>query len=249
MPKLENLSLRDINEIPRDTMTLVIPFAALEPVGKNLPLGAVQKVTEEISSALSELDNCIVAPQITTPYATPMKGFRGVISLRRTVFMNVLADTVLSACSWGIRRVLFLDGTSYSKSSVDAAMKKFKRKLPADFEYGIISWQSESSLKKVVPQRGTEIVNRWRNDAAIELLTSEITGTGPTSERKVNTNISDELFDQWLRRGKDPEKLVKYFPNGELSSWNELRKEEAILPLLVESISKTIDKGYIFHGV
>ncbi len=249
MPKLQNLSLREIKEINCEEMTLVIPFAALEPVGENLPLGVIQMVTEQISGAVSERSDCLVASPITTPYATPMKGFCGVLSLRRNVFMNVIADTVLSACSWGVKRILFLDGTNYSKSSIDLAMKKFKRKLPTDFQYGIINWQSESTLKKVVPQRGTEISNRWRNDAAIELIASEISGIDPVAERSVNTNISDELFDQWLRRGKDPEKLVKYFPNGELSSWGNLQKAEPILPLIVSSINSTIDKGFIFHGI
>jgi len=249
VPKLQELSLPEISGIDCDSMTLIIPFSALEPVGSSLPLGSIQAITATIADELSLREDCLVTPQITIPYATPMQGFRGVLSLRRTVFMNLLADTVLSACSWGVTRILFLDGTSYAKPSVDSAMKKFKRKLPEGLTYGIISWQNDSSLKKAIPLMGDEIVNRWRNDSAIELLYSEITNRSVDSQRDPNRNISDELFQQWSRRGKDPEKLVKYFPNGELSSWGNLVQSEPLLPLLTTSINSNLDKGFIFHGI
>ncbi len=248
MPKLALLNLSTLNELDCSEMTLVIPFSSLEPLGETLPFNTFQRVTGAIADKLSEREEFLVAPQITTPFATPLKGFRGVLSLRRTVFMNQLADMVLSSLSWGIKRVLFLDGTCYSKQTVDQAMKKYKRKLPEDFTYGVVAWQSDSNLNRAVKDGAADLSEHWRSEAAAALLFSELTGEAVPQNISPNKNISSQLFEQWRRRGRDPERLVKYFPNAALSSWSSLAPKEPLLPILINSITDTLEKGYIYHG-
>lgn len=248
MPYLGSMNLTSLTESDLSEKTVVIPFAALEPVGETLPLSVLQDITEAVAGAIAKRDNAIVVPAVTA-FATPVQGFRGVISLRRKVFMNQLADIVLNALSWGVRRVLFLDGTCYSKQSVDMAMKRFKRKLPEDFTYGVISWQADPALNRAVSQSSGDLVQRWRNEAAAVILHSELTGSAPVDAVPVNKNISQAQFEKWRKSGRDPEKLVKYFPNAHLSSWSSLSLEEPLMPILLESIFETMDKGYIYHGV
>ncbi len=248
MPKLADLNLASFTATDLSQMIAVVPFASLEPVGHELPLGIFQRITETVSDSIAELQNCIVLPQITTPYATPFQGFRGVISLRRNVFMNVLADTALSLSAMGFGRVLFLDGTCYAKSSIDEAMKKFKRSLPEKFSYGIVSWQSESSMKTVFSD-SLNLKERWRSEALAVQLFCEITGSPVPESFKLNTNISDKQFESWRKRTRDPELLRKYFPEAHLSSWDKLVVKEPILPKITKSICETIEKGYIFHGL
>jgi len=248
MPKLSSLNLNMLRDLSPDNLTAVISFASLEPVGHELPLGIFQTITQHLADSLAELPNCLVIPPITIPYATPFQGFRGVISLRRNVFMNILADTARSLAAMGISRVLFLDGTCYAKSSIDEAMKKFKRTLPEQFNYGIITWQSENSMKQVFAD-STNLKERWRSEAAAVQLFSEITGQPIPQSFKINKNISEKQFTSWLKRTRDPELLAKYFPEAHLSSWDQLVVQEPILPRLTKSIIETIEKGYIFHGI
>jgi len=248
MPKLAKLTLSSINESDLSQMTAVIPFASLEPVGHELPLGIFQVITESLADSIAELSTCVVLPQITIPYATPFQGFRGVVSVRRNVFMNLLADAALSVSAMGFGRVLFLDGTCYAKASVDESMKKFKRSLPEQFSYGIISWQSDSSLKQIFSD-SINLKERWRSEAAAVQIYSELTGVSVPVSLKLNKNISDKLFESWRKRNRDPEILRKYFPEAHLSSWDSLVVKEPILPKLTKSICETIEKGYIFHGI
>lgn len=248
MPKLANCSLSSITASDLSQMIVVIPFASLEPIGRELPLGIFQTITESLADSIAKLSNCVVLPQITIPYATPFQGFRGVVSLRRNVFMNVLADAALSVCAMGFGRVLFLDGTCYAKASVDESMKKFKRSLPEQFSYGIISWQTESSLKQIFSE-SINLKERWRSEAAAVQIYAELTGTAVPESFKLNTNISDKQFESWRKRTRDPELLRKYFPEAHLSSWDSLVAKEPVLPKVTKSICETIEKGYIFHGI
>ncbi len=249
MPQLGSMSLSSLTSCDTSDKTIVIPIASLEPLGEELPLDVFQVITSKIASELSKSDDLIVAPLVSVPYSTPFKGFKGVISLRRTVFMNQLADIVLSASSWGIKKVLFLDGTCYAKSAIDSAMKKYKRKLTQDFTYGIVNWQSDSSIAKVIKQSATGLQSNWRNEIAATLLYSEITDSPFVKTVEKNTNISIELFEQWRRRGKDPEKLKKYYPNGFLSSWENISIDEPLFPILMNTITKNIEKGFIYHVI
>jgi len=242
MPKLANMSLQTLTAADCSTMIGVIPFAALEPIGGELPLNLFQAVTESISTAVADLPNCVVLPQITTTYATPFQGFKGVVSLRRSVFMNVIADAVQSICAMGFRKVLFLDGTCYSKSSIDQGLKKFKRTLPEQFSYGIISWQHESSLKNAFAT-SVNLRERWRSEAAAVQIYAELTGTAIPEIFRLNKNISDQQFESWRKRTRDPEMLTKYFPEAHLSSWDSLAVEEPLFPKLTKSICETIEKG------
>lgn len=248
MPYLGSLNLASLTKTDFSDKTLVIPFAALEAVGDSLPLSIYQTVTDAVASEIAKRDDSLVVPAVTA-FATPMQGFRGVISLRRKVFMNQLADIVLNAVTWGVRRVLFLDGTCFSKQSVDMAMKRYKRKLPEDFTYGVVAWQSDPAFNRVLSESAVDLVQRWRNEAAAVLLYSELTGAEYPASVSVNSNISQTQFEKWRKSGRDPEKLVKYFPNAHLSSWNSLEPKEQLMPILMNSIFESMDKGYIYHGL
>lgn len=248
MPYLGSLNPTSLTDLDWSEKTLVIPFSSLEAVGDSLPLSVFQTITNLIADEIAKRDDTLVVPSVAA-FATPMQGFRGVISLRRKVFMNQLADIVLTALTWGVRRVLFLDGTCFSKQTVDMAMKRFKRKLPEDFTYGIISWQSDPSLNKAVNAIAADLVQNWRNEAAAAILYSELTGGELITSVPANNNISKAQFEKWRKSGRDPEKLVKYFPNAHLSSWSSLTPEEPLMPILLKSINETMEKGYIYHGL
>lgn len=250
MPKLENLNLSSMQNMDMSEIVAVIPFSSYEPVGETLPFSIYSKCTNAISDELAEGDEYLVLPQITSPYAVPFQGFRGVFSLRRKVFMNLIADTALSVSNWGVKRILFLDGTSYAKQSIDQAMKKFKRQFPDDFSYGIVNWQNSEPVKRC-STACTEVINEpFRSELGAMLLYCEITGDELIADVPENTNISAKQFEQWKRRGKDPERLVKYFPKAHLSHWSgAVAPDEKLLPQIRKSIVETVAKGYLFHGI
>ena len=247
MPFLNSLTLRELESIDFSSTTAILFIANNDPIGVDTPLNLFESINGAIAQRLAQSDNYLVLPPINLGYSTPFKSFKGVISLKSSTLEKIIADTLISVTSFGVNRVLVIDSSNYAKGVVDKAVKAYKRGLPSDFNYGYISWQSDSSLKRAIYSNVT-IKDFWRSELVALLLYSELTGFKVSERVDENLNISEKQFNRW-KKTMDPERLKSYFPRANLSSWEALPQTDGLFEILIESIDETIKKGYIFHGI
>lgn len=241
MYQLEDLSVHQINNILTENQTLILPVAVMEPLGLDVPLGLVFRINEAIAKAVSVESKTLTAPLMKYGYSTPFKAFSGVLSTRKNSFITEVADIVRSAIGWGVKRIIFLDGSSYLRKEIDEALKRYKKKLPGDFSYSVVSWQTVGPVRKLIKEGYSELTELWRSEAlyaslAKELFNIEIT---PPQTKPVDA----ELFKKWRKRGMDPEKFAAYAPLCSLSRWGDVSMSEEVFPLLVKELCKEIKKG------
>lgn len=240
MYQLEDLSVNQVKAVLTENQTLILPVALMEPLGLDLPLGLVFRINEAIAKAVSEECQTLSAPLIKYGYSTPFKAFSGVLSTRKNSFITEVADIVRSAIGWGVKRIVFLDGSVYLNKEIDEAMRRYKKKFPEDFSYAVISWQSTGPVRKLIKEGYGNLSELWRSEALYAALAKELYGIEivPPETKQVDA----ALFKKWSKRGMDPEKLASYAPLCLFSRWGSVSMSRPIFPLLIEELCKEIKK-------
>lgn len=238
---LEENSVRQIEEYLIHSPSLIIPVAPVEPLGVELPLHSISSINHKVAQAVSEKLQLLCASPVRYAYATPFKAFPGVLSTKRDTFVTTMADCVRSAIGWGVKKVYFVEGSSYLASSIDEAMKRYKRKFPDDFSYEIISWQMLGPVRRFINEKYTDLAEVFRSEALYAYLVEELLGYSVESP---SSKAPDrELLTKWRKRGMDPEKLKAYAKDCRLSRWSGCDRNDKLLPLLVEAIVVDLTKG------
>lgn len=241
MYQLEDLSVNQVKKLLAENQTLILPVTVMEPLGLDLPLGLVFRINEAVAKAVSKESQTLTAPLLKYGYSTPFKAFSGVLSTRKNSFITEVADIVRSAIGWGIKRIVFLDGSAYLRKEIDEALKRYKKKLPEDFSYTVVSWQTIGPVRKIVKESYNNLAELWRSEALYTALAKELFNTEFTPSQ--TKPVDAVLFKKWRKRGMDPEKLAAYAPLCSLSRWSDVSMSKKLFPILIEEICKEIKKG------
>lgn len=213
----------------------------MEPLGLEMPLSSVTELNQKIAQEVAQEAAILCAPVMAYGYATPFKAFPGILSTRRDTFITALADTVRSSVGWGVKKIYFLEGSSYLAPSIKEAVARYKSKLPDDFSYEVVSWQSLGAVRRFVNEQYDDLVEVFRSEALYAYLAQEILGY--SMKPQITKAPDRELLTKWRKRGMDPEKLKAYAPQATLSRWSGCDTSKRLLPLLCKEIVTLISKG------
>lgn len=233
--QIAKMSSSEIAEFIKENPSLIIPIGGLTPIG-DLPLEAVSIVVETIANKLSIDKKTLIAPTVNFPYITPFKSFEGVVGVRGNIFSTTVADLVRSAISWGVKKIIFIDGGVTSETLIHNGIKKYKRVLPKDFEYEVVTWQNLPEVRKATSSIFTNLREVWRSDAALVKLYSEITES-PIKEIENSPLPQKEPFGRWKKMGFDPKKLRNLTSTPIFSNWSGVDNSAKLLTTVVSAIN------------
>jgi len=219
------------------TETLLYGVAPLRPIGL-LEVDILQKVTAKIIDRVAQLIEVSQAPLITYGFVTPYKGTPGVVGMGRNSFPTLIANSVTSGVTWGVVHPLFIVPHKDDKALVLEGIKRYKRKLPQNFQAFTISFLDMPFVKKELTNHFTDLQEFWYSEALIHLLAYELFEIPIPSSQK--SDIKDQkVFTQWHKRGMDPEKRQKIAPNNYFSSWSSVLSQKPFFePLCCEIANK-----------
>lgn len=239
--RIDELTSQQVAEKISEKPVLIIPVASLEPMAGELPLGTSQKVVSCIADEVASKTKTLVAPLLAYPYATPFKAFPGVTGSRWNSFATTVADLVRSAIGWGVEKVVFLDGGVTAAPHIHTGIKRYRRILPDDFDYTVVSWQNVPALRKELPLLFEGLTETWRSDAALAKLYGEITDT-PVRSVEETPFPEKEPFQKWKKRGMDPQKLKNITPLMSFSNWSGVNENEKLLPVVIEAVVEELNR-------
>lgn len=195
--------------------SLILPLGILEPIGKNGAIGLASRCSELLAEAFSSKLQVLAAPAIYYSCSTAFKSFEGSAGVRSRTFSNQLVEICKDWQFQGFKRILLINISSENDEAIDEALKRLNR---GNNYVKCFSLQTDSRIRAHVSRvrSGTEL---GRSEFLILSLASFL---APEMVRKNIEKTSSQLLDVkqyqlWKKRGKDPQKFRKLFPDGSTS--------------------------------
>jgi creatinine amidohydrolase/Fe(II)-dependent formamide hydrolase-like protein len=193
----------------------ILPVAGMEPAGMHGTVGAGSIINMAIADVLSVKTGALLFPSLNYGYSTPYSSFAGCFGIKQAALESVLADIIASSVRQGVSCLYIIDGSFDNMEAVERAVKYSARNSVSQSE-NILAWQRNKTVSEFIKtQAGITWMGRCEYgilsmSAAIGLLKESDSGNcaRDTDWKKYNT---------WMRRGRDPEKFKKLFPEGIVS--------------------------------
>lgn len=192
---------------------IILPVAGIEPVGNFCRLGAVETIIKALGNTISESGDILCAPVLSYSFTMPYRAFPGSIGIRKNIFESMLAGFIKDCIQWGIKFIYILDGSYNSHYSITGCIANFKKK---NYPVRIIllNWQYDPEIKSYIAAKYAD--NGFgRNELCILDLISYIDAPFICNERipdQKKISADRKKYQQWSKRGKDPDKFRNLFP-------------------------------------
>jgi len=122
---INNLSWKEIDEMDRENVLVILPIGSVEQHGPHLPLGMDNMVAEAVlDAARAEMDSkheILVLPTIGVGQSPEHMDFPGSLTLRAETLIMVLKDIFGSLARQGFKKVLVLNGHGGNIAAIGAA--------------------------------------------------------------------------------------------------------------------------------
>jgi len=239
---LNQLSFAAIAAVVAERPTLLVPVAALEPIG-DLPLGVVPAAASAVAHAVSASNALLCAPLFTFGFATPFKAFAGPCGLHAATVESALYGIAADAALWGIREIVFIDGSTFSSPMIAKAVKRINGLVRGQVKASSYSWTSDAKIRALLDGalKGSDPI---RPEAALLALAAyHDSSFSSLSLSAVDTTPDVAVVKSWKKRGRDPEQFRKYFPTcrtGVLATSGDPALGAELCTLIAASLSRRI---------
>ncbi len=214
--KLTDYTFPQFETYLQKSPALILPVGGIEPVGTSLSLGTINEVCERICHALGKQLSVVSAPLLTYGASVPFKSFGGSAGVHPGILVNFVTDCCKCWFFHGIKRIMIvtlsMDATRWGAEVV--------RRLSAVYgasAVGMIALQSHERFTGLCREHGNGDVTAGRNEWGIAALAAWLGRSSGdqllSGEKRGSREESLRQFKQWFRRGRDPEKLRKLFPD------------------------------------
>ena len=112
--RMQDLTVRELQEYLKTNQTIILPYALCEQHGFHLPLDTDIRNAEFCSKALAEKLGCICAPVLNYTFSGGM--LQGTINVKPNTFANLVGEIIESLVLQGFRNIIILPGHGGSES-------------------------------------------------------------------------------------------------------------------------------------
>jgi len=215
--RVTDLSCSAIKEHLKRSPFLLLPVGSLEPVGTDIPIGTINRITECIAGELCSRLNIIAAPLFAYGHATPFQSFEGCSGLHA----STLSRSVYDCCNgWffnGFKRIIVLTCAMDGSTGIAQAIKRLNAHPLHKNAVTLISIQEDGFFRSYCEvQRGGK--ENGRSEWGLFALNSFLGQSSDLATPRHVLPVADvKQFSRWRKCGRDPEKLRKIAPDALLS--------------------------------
>jgi hypothetical protein len=264
--ELERFTYAQARQYIDERPAIIVPLGGCEPFGGVGALGVESYCAEGIAKELSLRCDVLTVPVIPFGCSTPFIGFAGAAGLKPRTFVNMLCDILHAYIFQGVKKIFLVNAAPFSREPAAEAAKRLMSAHPRVtvllFDINTIlrgdvkGGGGDSGAINVKPSSKSHINNRDntgfcfdRDDALLLSIYAYLRQENFEGiDQVVKKNIREEQYRTWKKRGADPQKLRKLFPDGLLlppdfdinSAINSERGGENFLRI-VELLQKEID--------
>jgi creatinine amidohydrolase/Fe(II)-dependent formamide hydrolase-like protein len=231
-------------EILRARPAVIFPLGACEPFGGAGAMGTPTVCAEGIAAELSARCRILRAPAVPFGCSTPFISFPGAFGVKPRVFVNMLCEIAGAHIFQGAKRIFAVSAAAFNREPALEAFKRIEAK-----HRGVRAMLFD--INKIAGGTGARID---REDAALMAMAACLGAAAPRIDDGINNGNSGrgagiDEYIKWKKRGADPQKLRKLFPDGLLLPKGAApidvtpEKGKGIFEFVVGAIQDEIDKN------
>jgi creatinine amidohydrolase/Fe(II)-dependent formamide hydrolase-like protein len=212
------MTFREIRASIDVAAPVVLPVSVMEPVGPLCTVGAASAVCMAVADRLS----CGTAAALAPPYlygcAVPYRSFEGCAGVKRSTLEHAVAGILDSLLLQGFRHAFVVDGTSACDDVLRAAARRTAA-CRKDRQVHVLSWTADARVRKYIEERCGGPPGPRCELAVMSMAASIDPGLVRTAQSPVRAprTAGAEKYAEWRKRGSDPERFKKLFPDGVVS--------------------------------
>ena len=216
--RIDTLAFPVIEELIRANPLLVVPIGGLEPLGRDLPLGTTNLITQHLADRVGAACGALVAPVIGYGATVPSMSFGGVGGVKGRHLETFLVDLLRCWTFQGVRRFVLLDGTIDNAEPVERAARRHLRLHPA-CTVTPLCWQTHPDVRRLLAEAGAGD-SFGRCERALRALGRSASGVREGGgDAPAKRPVPDKSrWTAWRRRGRDPEKYRSLYPDARTST-------------------------------
>jgi len=215
---------------------VILPLGGCEPFGGAGPIGVETLCAARISDELSVRCRVLAAPPLPFGCSTPFISFHGASGVKPRTFINMLCDIIHAYALQGAARVFLVNAAPFNKTPALEAAKRIEKKYGGVKVFVFDVNTLAGTVNNTGGVDNVNAVNNSRNnkdntdyradraDAALLAIAAYLgqepvnvdtsvidkSGINPTGRKSVTA----DQYRAWKKRGADPQKLRKLFPEG-----------------------------------
>lgn len=159
--RLEALTSREVQErIESGVPTAVFPTGSLEQHGPHCPLGTDALIAQIIARGVADRLEALCLPPLWFGVSPHHMEFAGSLTIRPSVFADLVADLLESLIHHGIKNVLILNGHGGNTASIDTARTMVRYRHPEIFTVLSSVWVALQDVYQDLPPEVRQ--ENWR---------------------------------------------------------------------------------------
>ncbi|MGH8946739.1 MAG: creatininase family protein [Acidimicrobiia bacterium] len=212
MAELSRLTWKEADEAMRRAKLALVPVGSLEQHGPHLTLDTDLAVAQALADRLhADLgEEAVLCPPVSYGLSEHHMGFAGTLTLRPDTLVAIFADLVESLATWGLRRVLVINGHGGNIDALRLVSRNARRdqhSLVAAIMWAVLA-APEIAARAQSPQYGHAC--EIETSVAMDLVPDRVRHdriTGPAGRRSADelTDPPRALVDQavWMEEWTD----------------------------------------------
>jgi creatinine amidohydrolase/Fe(II)-dependent formamide hydrolase-like protein len=197
---------------------VILPLGGCEPFGAAGTLGVETLCADGLSGELSRRCGILRAPALPFGCSAPFMAFPGAAGVKPRTFVNMLCELIGAYVFQGARRVFLVSAAPFNRAPGLEAAKR------AEAKHGgvLVTLFDINAIVDEIDGVDGDCRVTDRADAALLAMAACLAGAGPgrieVDGRGIDAargkRAGAAQYRAWKKRGADPQKLRKLFPDG-----------------------------------
>jgi creatinine amidohydrolase/Fe(II)-dependent formamide hydrolase-like protein len=229
---------------------IILPVGGLEPLGRHVPLGAANLCVTALADQLSAETGVLMAPLFPFGATRPFRAFGGAGGMHWKRLGAAVAAVLRDYIAQGARQLLVVDGLYGNDASLAWAARYIQARYPQT-TVSVLAWQREPDIRRFIGE-ATGTREPGRSEVGLLSMASALGMTFAPPDSQAKQAVKDpSAYRTWSRRGKDPEKFRKLYPDATVAA-HQVPVEKAlgeellkrVVGLFVDRIEASAQPGH-----